>query len=400
MAKTIVTDGIVAEILTDAVQGEFAGKGAFMGSPLMNLGIVNVNGSFTGNANEIGSTVKVPYFGVIGDFTQNLTDGDAATAVKLSQTSETATVVRDSLAFEVSRWAQNAAGGIDPYAEAARQIMLAATRNMDKRIIAACLSATDLVVKNVYSASVPRKLDYDTMADALTLFGDDAEGVAAIAVNSKVLADLYKMKDGVGRPLLSDMVNGGLPKFMGYPVIVSDMLPVGATHTAVTSSGTSPPVITIDGSSAPIAAFDIKLDCTLDGARGTWTFKFSTDGGNTWSANLTSAATVTLTDTAVDSKVGHNGRTGIIIAIAAGSATASDNEWSFSAGTTAQSLILKKDSCAFWYNKSALTLLTDKDVLSDTSVAAMHMYSASLRYRRHRGGTKSGVVCVKHNWGG
>src|SRR5262245_24217188 len=107
MAKTIITDGIDPEILTDAVQGVFAGKTAFMDSFLVATGAAIVDGSFPESApNRIGSTIEVPYFGTIGSFVSN-PDGNAVTPRKINQTLESAVVTRCSLAFEVSRWAKN-----------------------------------------------------------------------------------------------------------------------------------------------------------------------------------------------------------------------------------------------------------------------------------------------------
>jgi hypothetical protein len=93
---------------------------------------------------------------------------------------------------------------------------------------------------------------------------------------------------------------------------------------AVTSAGTSPPVITLTGT--PAFPMDLKVDATLDGARGTWTFQWSVDDGLTWEATgVVSAATVALT-------LANGTSTGITLNIATGSATASDNVWTARVG--------------------------------------------------------------------
>lgn len=88
---------------------------------------------------------------------------------------------------------------------------------------------------------------------------------------------------------------------------------------AVTSAGTSPPVITLTGT--PAFPMDLKVDCTLDGARGTWEFRWSVDNGVTWEATgVVSAATVALT-------LANGTSTGITLNIATGTAEADDNVW-------------------------------------------------------------------------
>ena len=114
MAKTTKTDILIPEIFTDAIQAEFAQKGVFKGSMLVNMGAAVADGSFGGGADAIGDEVKVPYFETMGEFEENIADGTAATPKKIQQTSESATVSRDTLAFECTRWSQNAAGGGDP----------------------------------------------------------------------------------------------------------------------------------------------------------------------------------------------------------------------------------------------------------------------------------------------
>jgi hypothetical protein len=90
-----------------------------------------------------------------------------------------------------------------------------------------------------------------------------------------------------------------------------------ALLSAVTSAGTTPPVIAVSG--VPVGTYNVRIECTLLGARGTWQFRYSLDGGASWAAvDVVSAATYVL------------GATGITLAIATGSA-AVDNVWMFTA---------------------------------------------------------------------
>ena len=393
MARTVKSDILIPEIFTDAVQGAFAQKNALMGSSMVAIGAAVVDGSF-GGPNVIGNQVEVPYFGTLGDFVSN-PDGTAITPSKIAQTSEFATVSRDSLAFEVTRWGRNAKGA-DAYEEAARQIVVAASRAVDARVIAAAVASGGLV-KDVYSTTAPRTLDYDLMVDGKMMWGDEQEDIVGMVVHSQTMASLFKLRDGNGQPFLTQMPDGQLPRFLGMPVAVSDRLPItGSSMGSVTSSGTSPPTVTLSGT--PLGAFQLQIDIQVGGTLGTATFKFSTDGGNTWSATIATGASVALTDTATDSLVGVNGATGITAAFAAGTYNA-DNLYTANAVLKARSLLLKRNSLAFWFNQAALTLQTDKDILQDSGIGAMHLYAAAIRYRRRPGGTKPGVVVLAHNVG-
>lgn len=396
MARTTANDVIIPEIFTDAVQGRFAQKDLFFGeSSLARLGIVTVNDSFDGGQKEIGKEIHVPYFGTIGDFQENVTDGDAANVTSVAQTDEKAIVSRDSLAFEATRWAKNSVGK-DAYEEGVDQLALAAARAMDRRVIKACINAPGGLKLAKYSASAPSFLNYDLMVEGMMSWGDEQDGIAGLAVHSATLADLYKLRDGEGRPLLTMAAEGGLPKFLGVPVVVSDKCPVdGSAVGTVSSSGSAPPAIAIT-TNAPLGPWKLKIKTVTAGARGTATIAFSTDDGVNWSAPILTAASIDLIDPAVDSLVGLNGKTGITISYA-NAASSSDNVWTATTSLKATSMLLKKGSTAFWFNRQALALQTDRDILRDSDVAAMHLYAAAIRYRRMPGGTKPGVVLLEHN---
>lgn len=404
---TIITDVYNPEILQDYVQAAFAQKTAFMGSRMASLGIVIVNPTMPeGGPDAIGKTVTVPYFGTLGEFVDN-PDGSAITPQKVQQTTEQATVTRDSLGFSVSRWAQgnasvNPAVG-NPYDESVRQIMVAAERAMDKRVVTAA-AAAGVYVKDVYNATTPGFLNWDLCVDAkFDGWGDEQEDIAAILVHSQTHKDLMKLKDSTGRNLLlSSQQDGVLDRFCGVPIVVSDRTPItGSTMGTVTATGTSPPVLTITGT--PLGAFRLVIDCVVGGAHQTATYRFSTDGGNIWSANIVTPAAATpqvLVDTAIDSRVGVNGATGLSVAFAAGTFNA-DNLWTSSTSLKTMSMLLKRSSLTFWYASRHLTLETDKDIRAHVDEGAMHLYGAAHRYRRlGPGSTKPGVVQIVHNVSG
>ena len=168
---------------------------------------------------------------------------------------------------------------------------------------------------------------------------------------------------------------------------------------SVTSSGTTPPVATLAGT--PLGPWRLAIDCTLSHASAT-TIKFSTDGGNTWSAAIAAAddaVAVPLIDTAADSLVGVNGRTGITVAFASGTFNA-DNAWTANAVIKSTSLLLKKRALTFYYSSGNLSLLQDRNILKHAEFAAMHLYSVAHRYKRVATGTKPGVCPIIHNVSG
>jgi len=221
MALTTRADLVIPEILQEAVKGAFQGVTALWGT-----GAAVTADTLPGNVDG-GDKVIVPYFGVLGDLEDVANEGDALTPTKLTMTSEEAVVQHSGKAFEITNWAQMAAFG-DPYAEAARQMKEAVIRRADKALIDKAAGTS--LVKDVYDASNPKTLDWDTLIEAKLLWGDEQDDIALLVVHSKVYGDLLKLKDGQGRPLLVDPGDGKLQRFAGIPVAVSDRLPVSSDN--------------------------------------------------------------------------------------------------------------------------------------------------------------------------
>lgn len=391
--------GFDVQVLTDMVQGAFSGKEAFMGSLFVQSGAVVVSPTMPGSV-EIGNTITVPHFGTIGEFVSNA-DGSSVNPKTLSSVTEQATVARASLAFEVSRWARGSAPTDgDPYQEASRQCVEAARRYMDKTIIDACAGSP--LVSDVYSSTTPVYFTWDGFSDARALFGDEDSDIVGMVTHSRGMNDLRKIKDTTGRPLLVESAKlGEFSSFMGIPLLTSDRVPLtGSTMGTVTGAGTTPPVATITGT--PLGAWRLRLRVSVGGAHGTARVQFSTDGGTTWSDNVATVSGGTvlpLVDTATDSLVGVNGATGLSVAFAAGTFNA-DNTWASTANLKVTTMALQKGAAAFWFSQEALAMQSDRDILADTGLGAMHLYHAAHRYRRRRGGSKPGVLRFCHNVSG
>lgn len=395
MAIIVATDVIDTQILTDAVQGRFAQKNALIGSALTASGAIAVEGSFPGQGPEhIGQQVDVPYFGTLPAFVDN-PDGTSITPSRLRMDKELGTVARSSLAFQASRWARST-GNADPYEEAARQAELQATRRMEALIIAS--AATSPVLVDLTSAGTD-VLTYDALVWGLAeALGEDFVAGACLVCHPLTLAGLATQRDSAGNLQLTSPQDGGVQRLFGIPVVPSARTPkTTSTMGTVSSAGTTPPVLTLGGT--PLDAFPkLVIECRLLGAHETATIRFSTDGGRHWSEDLvTPAATVAkaLTDTAPDSLVGVNGATGLTVTFAAGT-FAVDNVWTAYTDFTTETQVYLPGAGAFWYNRNALVMQSDKDILDDSSIGAMHLYGVAHTYRRRQAGHTPGVVRIRH----
>jgi len=411
MSATTASNVFIPQIYHETVAGAFASKAAFMGSLAASLGIVVTKDSFPlAGKDAIGQTVNIPYFSSIGEFQDNVSDGTPLTSVQMSQAAEQGTVVRGTLGVEVSRWANSGGpgeGGKDIYQEAADQTVASAVRYMDRKIIDAAVSGNNQLVIDKFSQTVPRNFDTDLILDGLGMLGDfgTLNEIAALAVHSKTMIDLLKLKDANGRNLVvQPTLENAPPMFFGKPLIVSDRLPVDSSGlTSVTSAGTTPPVITLsqttnrEGKIGPVRPINVVVACTTLGARGTWKFQVSIDGGATYTAAdyYTSGATVAL----IDPLDPAGGLLGVTLNIATGTA-ATDNTWTFQSIMKHTSLLLKKGALVFWFNKNAMLPSTIPVPFADTIQAASHMYCVAYRYKRLPGQPYPGVVKIRHNAGG
>ncbi len=226
---TKISDLVVPEIMAEAVQATFA-AGA---TALWGTGAIIMNNSFPGGADKVGTEIQVPYFGSIGKW-ETITDGSAFTIQKITQTSETATVVKFGKAFAITDWARFAAAG-DPYEEAAKQLLLGFNEAVDGLARTAAVATLASMTKDVYNAGVPRTLDYDAVVDGLAKWGDEADNVALMISHSKVRSDVLKQKDSTGKAMFTDSTNGGMARILGMPLGMSDN---------ITATSESPPKYT------------------------------------------------------------------------------------------------------------------------------------------------------------
>jgi len=217
MGTTLSTDLVVPEILTEAIQAEFAGMRLLAGT-----GAAVISGTLPANIKG-GKTVTVPYFNALGEMEDIDTEGDALTPEVLSMSEETAVTRHSGKAVELTMWAQLAAQYADPYAEVARQFRELVERRVDKALLdAAMASLPSDYIHDVYNSGSPVTLGYDQMVDARLKWGDEQNDIVLLGTHSKVYGDLLKFKDTTNRPLLTDPADGSVTRFAGVPVTVSD----------------------------------------------------------------------------------------------------------------------------------------------------------------------------------
>lgn len=220
----------IPEILADAVEVGFAGLNCLYGTSA-----VVFNTTLPAGPDDVGDTVKVPYFDLIGDMDDVDTDGGELSPAKLTSSADTATIHHSGKGVEFTRWSKM--NPTDPYAEGARQISLSTQRRADKAMIDVAKDTTGWTAytSDLFSATVPKKLDYDQIVTGMGLLGDEGMGEmpALIAVHSKVMGDLRLAKDADGNPRLVKTAVGALPYLdtLGIPIMTSDKL------TATASSG-------------------------------------------------------------------------------------------------------------------------------------------------------------------
>jgi hypothetical protein len=368
------TDIIVPEILERAVRGAFKGMKALYGSAaaIIRTGMPQ---------NKGGDKVKVPYFGNLGEW-EDVAEGVPLSLAGLTEDADEAVVQRTGKAFEATDWASLAADpDSDPYTEAARQLAEGGQRRMDKALIDAALTSS--LVLDVYNAGAPRTLDYDLTIDGQAEWGDEMRSAALLITHSKQKANLLKQKDSQGRPLYTDMSAGSIERVGGMGLMVSDRCPV--EFPTITATGTTPPAVTVTGTTSS-AINKLRIEITTLGARGTAVFRYSFNGGSTWTSLVVTAATVDL--------LLNGSKTGLTVNFAVGN-YALDNVY---VGTPKYTTILAlPGSLVVWMNGNP-TVETDRDILTASTVASVNAYFAAHRYRRSASGsTQTGIVLLKHN---
>jgi hypothetical protein len=270
------------------------------------------------------------------------------------------------------------------------------------------------MVYNIYGATTPNYLGWaDVLQGKAVKLGDENGDNVAMAIHSLVAATFAQQTDANGRPLLSDPRTGEGQTVFGVPVIVSDRMPLTGstmgtmtgpfTAAAGTEAGTGSATYIIAVTDVTkMGPWELVVEVLSTGECGTATIRFSTDGGDTWSAAIKTSATAVATpliDTTADSLVGNDGKTGCAVTFTSGEGgDLVDGEFYRSrANLCCESQLWMPGAGGYWYNGDALRLKDDEDILEDTMIGAMHLYAAAHVYRKRGGGSRPGVLRFKSN---
>ncbi len=229
MATTQRSDLILPDILAEDVMKGFAGKLAFA-----NSGAVVMNTGLQAGPTEVGNTVTVPYFEDGGE-AQEVAENAAGSLEKITQSSETATVVRLFKGFSMTALARMAKStGRDISEVALEKIQQAFARKLDTLALARAASrATSASMEYDGTAA---NVSTTAIVETLKLFGEDLddEQLAVWAMNPKPYWDAAQLADSTGRTLYTDVQGGRLTQLGGAPVKMtakSDMVVAGSPTT-------------------------------------------------------------------------------------------------------------------------------------------------------------------------
>jgi HK97 family phage major capsid protein len=229
MSTTNRSDLVLPSVLAEDILKGFSGK-----LTMRESGAMVVMMGLDAGAQHVGNTVTVPYYEDGGE-AQEVAENAAGSLEKVTQSSETATVVRMFKGFSVTSLAQAAkASGKDPYDVARDMIQTAFARKVDSYGIARAIArATSASMEYDGTAA---NISTTAIVETLKLFGeelDDAQ-LAMWAMNAKPYWDAAQLADSTGRALYTDVQGGRLSQLGGAPVRMtakSDLVIAGSPTT-------------------------------------------------------------------------------------------------------------------------------------------------------------------------
>ena len=219
MAQTTITsiDSAFTNLLTEALTTGFTGV-----SLLGSTGAVELK---DGLRAKVGSQVVVPQFSALSEFSDVSTDGAALTPAALTVGKATATVVQSGNAVEITDYEDKCMPTIEV---AKAKILEGAQRRFNLECINAAVATDSNMTLDVWNSTTPAYLDNSLIADGLAKLGDEEDQIAGFVIHSATKQRLRKLLDSTNRPLFNDPVGGGVATLFGYPVFVSDLMPVSS----------------------------------------------------------------------------------------------------------------------------------------------------------------------------
>lgn len=203
---------IVPDVFGDIVTAKFKGK----------LVVANFALTDTTLVGNPGETIHFPKWNAITD-AEDLTENVEMVPEQLSTSDDTATIKEVGKAVEITDTAQLTGIG-DPIGEAGVQVGKVVARKIDADLITEgvtnCLSARKILATDTQAFHLK-------VADAKSLWGDEAEDVAVLLVHSKLYTSLIKDANFISADKYPAgvLITGAIGTIYGVPVIITDRMP-------------------------------------------------------------------------------------------------------------------------------------------------------------------------------
>lgn len=205
MSVTITSNLIIPEVVSNLIDRN-------LGEGITLLPLAEQDDTLVG---QPGDTLKFPVFAYIGKAAVVAENGQIIPG-QLTASMKSVTVQKYAKAISISDEARLSGYG-DPVGEGSRQLARALDHAVDDDLFQ-CLNDMGVARKFVSSA-----ISADTIADALTLFGEDADGSKVFITDARGLAALRKDPDFVGRGDMGEqlVMHGAKGEVWGCEIVVS-----------------------------------------------------------------------------------------------------------------------------------------------------------------------------------
>lgn len=170
-----------------------------------------------------GDTITLPFYSYIGD-AATLAENTSLTVSTLSASTVSASIVKIAKGVEITDEAVLSGYG-DPIGEAGNQLAVALAAQTDNMVLAVLHAISGAMLYETSASTVdPAAAD---IFDALTLFGEDIDGVKVAMVSPGVYAEMRKNTDTwvpASEIAAEIAVRGVVGEFQGCQVMVSNKL--------------------------------------------------------------------------------------------------------------------------------------------------------------------------------
>ncbi|MBR5232346.1 MAG: hypothetical protein IKW00_08915 [Clostridia bacterium] len=206
MSTTLTSNLIIPEVVSSLIDSN-------LGDGITLLPLAEQDDTLVG---QPGDTLKFPVFAYIGKAAVVAENGQIIPG-QLTASMKSVTVQKYAKAISISDEARLSGYG-DPVGEGSRQLAHALDHAVDDDLFQ-CLNDVGVARK-----CVTGEISADVIADALTLFGEDAEGGKVFLTDAKGLAALRKDPDFVGRGDMGEdlVMHGAKGEVWGCEIVVSN----------------------------------------------------------------------------------------------------------------------------------------------------------------------------------